>query len=72
MEPRSSKTDVLHVVEQAMRIRMVWEEVSSTHWARPLEEVEEALRQAADRWGVPIDDAFAAKAAFEIHAGSRE
>ncbi|MEU6626081.1 hypothetical protein ABZ926_35680 [Streptomyces litmocidini] len=72
MEHRPSKMDVLHVVEQAMRIRMVWEEVSSTHWARPLEEVEEALRQAAARWGVPIDDAFAAKAAFEIHAGSWE
>ncbi|GGV17705.1 hypothetical protein GCM10010275_69080 [Streptomyces litmocidini] len=51
---------------------MVWEEVSSTHWARPLEEVEEALKQAAARWDVPIDDAFAARAAFEIHAGSWE
>jgi hypothetical protein len=58
------------VAEQAKRIRMVWEEVSSTHWARPVGEVEEALKEAAARWGVPIDDAFAMRAALEIHAGS--
>ncbi|WP_228992662.1 hypothetical protein [Streptomyces sp. DH8] len=72
MKPRPSKTEVLHVVEQAMRIRMVWEEVSSTHWARPLKEVEEALKQAAARWDVPIDDTFAARAALVIYADSWE
>lgn len=72
MEPRPSEVNVLRVEEQAMRIRMVWEEVSTAHWARPFEEVEQAFRQAAARWGVPIDDAFAARAALEIHAGSWE
>ncbi|OKJ62438.1 hypothetical protein AMK29_19910 [Streptomyces sp. CB02261] len=60
------------MAEQAMKIRMVWEETCSTHWGRPSHEVEEALIQAATRWGVPIDSTFTARAAHEIHAGSWE
>ncbi|MFJ9683983.1 hypothetical protein ACIRP2_39225 [Streptomyces sp. NPDC101194] len=70
--PGHDKADVLHVVEQAIRIRMVWEEVSSTHWAGPFDEALEALTAAAHRWGVPLDSSFARRAALGIHAGSWE
>ncbi|MGW1890636.1 hypothetical protein ACWCP6_10330 [Streptomyces sp. NPDC002004] len=71
-EPPDDKTDVLYVVEQAMRIRMVWEKVSSTHWGRPFDEVKDALTATAHQWEVPIDSAFANRAALEIHGGSWE
>ncbi|MFB6706078.1 hypothetical protein ACFCW6_15365 [Streptomyces sp. NPDC056333] len=70
--PSDDKTDGVHAVEQAMRIRMVWEEVCTSHWARPFDEVLEALTVAAHRWDVPIDPSFAKRAALEIHAGSWE
>ncbi|WP_218108455.1 hypothetical protein, partial [Actinacidiphila rubida] len=68
MEPVPSKyeTDLLRVVEQAMRCRAVWEEVSITHWSRPFEEVKDALQASAQRWGVVIDDGTATKAAWQI------
>lgn len=69
-KPSDDKTDVLHVVEQAMKIRMVWEEVYTSHWAHPFDEVLKALTAAAHRWDVPIDPSFAKRAALEIHAGS--
>ncbi|MFF1699985.1 hypothetical protein ACFVXC_41185 [Streptomyces sp. NPDC058257] len=72
MEGDSPEEDVLRVVEQAMRIQMVWQEVCLTHWGRPFSEVKEALVEAAGRWDVPIDDSFAVRAALEIHAGSWE
>ncbi|WP_344530890.1 hypothetical protein, partial [Streptomyces rectiviolaceus] len=53
MEGESSEADVLRVVEQAMRIRMVWEEVCFTHRGCPFGEVKEALVETAGRWGVP-------------------
>lgn len=69
MEPRP---DILLTVEQAMKIRTVWEEVCSTHWGRPYEEVKKALTESADRWEVPIHSDFAAKAALEISCYSWE
>lgn len=66
------EADVLHVVEQAMRIRMAWEEVCSTHWGRPYGEARDALTAAAHRWGVPIDSSTLTKTALGIHAGSWE
>ncbi|MGW5354185.1 hypothetical protein ACWERV_27145 [Streptomyces sp. NPDC004031] len=70
--PSTREADLLRVVEQAMRYRAVWEEVSTTHWARPFEEAKDALQAAAQRWGVSIDDTTAAKAAWQIHGGSWE
>ncbi|MFE9482832.1 hypothetical protein ACFYNM_30000 [Streptomyces spororaveus] len=47
---------LLHVVEQAAKIRMVWEEVAKTHCCRPSEEVKAAYAAASGRWDVPLDE----------------
>lgn len=70
--PSTREADLLRVVEQAMRYRAVWEEVSTTHWARPFEEVKDALQAVAQHWGVAVDDATVTKAALQIHGGSWE
>lgn len=71
-ESPDGEADLLHAVEQAMRIRMMWEEVCSTHWGRPFDEVKDALTAAAHRWGVPIDATLANRVALDIHAASWE
>lgn len=35
VEPSGNEASVPQVVEQAIRIRMAWEEVSLTHWGHP-------------------------------------
>lgn len=67
-----SEAETLHVVEQAMRIRMIWEEVSAAHWGRPSQEVKEALSAAASRWAVPIDERVTTLTAVYIAGGSWE
>ncbi|WP_331739504.1 hypothetical protein OG590_38380 (plasmid) [Streptomyces goshikiensis] len=62
----------LHIVEQAMRIRMVWEEVTAAHWGRPSREVKDALTQAANRWAVQLDERAATLTAIYIAGGSWE
>ncbi|MFD7917288.1 hypothetical protein ACFV30_42570 [Streptomyces sp. NPDC059752] len=49
-------TRLLHLVEEAARIRMVWEEVATTHCCRPSEEVKTAYAEAADRWDVQLNE----------------
>ncbi|MFE9468743.1 hypothetical protein ACFYNW_34955 [Streptomyces virginiae] len=50
------RTGLLHVVEQAAKIRMIWEEVATTHCCRPSEDVEAAYTAAASRWNVSLDE----------------
>ncbi|MFE2275446.1 hypothetical protein ACFXB4_40285 [Streptomyces lavendulae] len=50
-----AEADLLHVVEQALRIRGVWEEVAMTCCCRPSEEVEAEYEAAASRWNVQLD-----------------
>ncbi|MFE5523019.1 hypothetical protein ACFQ9Q_35700 [Streptomyces virginiae] len=49
-------TRLLHLVEEAARIRMVWEEVATTHCCQPSEEVKTAYTEAADRWNVQLNE----------------
>ncbi|MFB6807966.1 hypothetical protein [Streptomyces sp. NPDC056387] len=51
-----AEVDLLHVVEQALRIRAVWEEVATTYCCRPPEEVKAAYHAAAGRWNVQLDE----------------
>ncbi|MFE1416915.1 hypothetical protein ACFW6F_39890 [Streptomyces sp. NPDC058746] len=66
------EVDILHMVEQAMRLRMVWEEVVMAHWGRPSAEVKAALTAAAGRWGVPIVEQVTTMTAVFISGGSWE
>ncbi|KOU22538.1 hypothetical protein ADK51_19885 [Streptomyces sp. WM6368] len=49
-------TRLLHLIEEATRIRRVWEEVATTQCCRPPEEVEAAYKAAAERWDVRLDE----------------
>lgn len=69
---RPSRDEVDSLVEQATRLRMVWEEVVMTHYGRSSEEVKAALVEAAGRWGVPMDEWVTALTAIYISGGSWE
>ncbi|MEU6213069.1 hypothetical protein ABZ891_24635 [Streptomyces sp. NPDC047023] len=49
-------TRLLHLIEEATRIRRVWEEVATTRCCRPAEEVKAAYEAAAERWEVSLDE----------------
>ncbi|MEU8779956.1 hypothetical protein [Streptomyces sp. NPDC048606] len=51
-----AEADLLHVVEQALRIRGVWEEVATTYCCRPSQEVKAAYQAAASSWNVRLDE----------------
>ncbi|GAA2653699.1 hypothetical protein GCM10010425_79560 [Streptomyces spororaveus] len=59
-------TRLQHLVEEAARIRMVWEEVATTHCCRPSEEVEAAYAEAATRWDVQVDERTATRSSIYI------
>ncbi|MCX5309205.1 hypothetical protein OG304_38245 [Streptomyces sp. NBC_00160] len=59
-------TRLLHLAEEAARIRMVWEEVATTHCCRPAEEVEAAYAEAAARWDIQVDERTAARSSIYI------
>ncbi|MFD4914724.1 hypothetical protein ACFWNR_16025 [Streptomyces virginiae] len=60
-------TRLLHLVEEAARIRMVWEEeVATTHCCQPSEEVEAAYVEAAARWDVQVDERTATRSSTYI------
>ncbi|MFJ7586492.1 hypothetical protein ACIQZO_03630 [Streptomyces sp. NPDC097617] len=62
------QADVLNAVVLAMRFRMAYEDVCTAYWGRPAGEFEQALMEAAHRRGVPVDETFAKRAAFELFA----
>ncbi|WP_406345838.1 hypothetical protein OH787_40255 [Streptomyces sp. NBC_01547] len=59
-------TRLLHLLEEAARIRMVWEEVATTRCCQPSEEVEAAYAEAAARWDIQIDERTATRSSIYI------
>ncbi|MFI1286789.1 hypothetical protein ACH4U5_39620 [Streptomyces sp. NPDC020858] len=59
-------TRLLHLVEEAARIRMVWEEVATTHCCQSAEEVKTAYTEAAVRWDAQVDEQTATRSSIYI------
>ncbi|MFD9572403.1 hypothetical protein ACFWBI_21425 [Streptomyces sp. NPDC059982] len=57
-------------MEQALRIRGVWEEVATAHCCRPPEEVKAAYGAAAERWNVQLDERAVTLSSLYIGASS--